>query len=229
MSTRPNSTILNQSVDLVFGELDEKKFGEFTSRYRKTIFDDESLMLREARDKIIGIHTEGNGAGTSLVQKEETWVLNFGFSSMSFVEIGDMLSIFQPLEEMLKELCEEVGLLLHYKQENNGSSSKACSSFLKEIILTPPAALVDDKTQRLFQIRKDKDCTLYIFKSLNGGLSHLDDCAALIQNERINAEEIFIPSLSHWLDSIKTPKLISSQNQDATHFGELSEKQKLVH
>lgn len=220
MFTNPNYKILNQSIDFIFGEVkNENLFGEFTSRFRKTIFENETFLLRESREKIIGVHAEGNGAGISLVQKEESWVLNFGFSKMSVIEIGDMLSGFKPMEKMLKDLCEEVGVSLDYLHENNGSSKKDRNSFLKEMVIIPSDTLVVDKVRRLFQIKNYGESTVYTINSLNGELSSLNDCAELLQNEEINAEEVFIPSLSHWLNCIKSPELVPSQEDFNSRAG----------
>ncbi|MFW6174007.1 MAG: hypothetical protein ACOC5T_09705, partial [Elusimicrobiota bacterium] len=190
----------NQSIDLFLGKLEEEDLSTLGESFRKTIFGSEILRLQELQNEIIGLHSENESAGTSLFRKKDDLIFNICFGDMSLMEAEAMLSILHPLEGNLKKFCRVLKMSLFYVKENNESEEKNRNGFINEISMTPPKTLVtDENDRRLFQIKIEKDRTVYAFKSATEGMASFTDCIALLQSERISSEEIFMPSLNQWM------------------------------
>lgn len=204
-----NHKLGNQSLDFFLGRLEQEKFRLLGGKLKTAIFHSESLLLHESQEEIVGSHSRKKYAGTSLSREKGGCVFNMGFQDMSLEEVGEMLSIIQPLEEDLKSLCRNLKLTLIYLAREEGSTKKNPNSFLKEVSLTPPRALANDNKHRLFEIKAKGDRVVYVFSSLNKSASSLEECVEIIRDERINSEEIFLPSVDQWLGSIKNIPRVS--------------------
>jgi len=213
MITKLNFKLKNQMIDFILGEMEEDNIRMLGESFRNAIFGSETLMLQEFRREIVGLHTEKKSAGTSLFREKNDWVFNVALADMDLMEANEMLSILQPLEGGLKNFCKVLKVSLYYLKEENGSKKNSYNAFLNDISITPPQTLVNDgNDQRLFQIKTEKDHTVYAFKSLNEGPNSLAYCSELLQYERINTEEIFLPSMHRWLGSFKNISRVTIQD-----------------
>lgn len=221
---------MNQNIDFILKGVDDGGLiGKLKREFRRVLFESGVFLMKESSERTVGVYTEHEGCGSMIYEEDEEWIINFGMGDMGLLEIDKMLCHFDPMEKLLGEFKGDTGISLAYVLENREKGEEGKDPFLKEIVLTPPAGLVDGALPRVFKVRNVGGNIIFTFKSINKGLLSIKESATFLQQEKANAEEVFISSLFSWLNSLKPPEAVLNQKIAGTNCSRLVLNNKSTH
>ena len=201
--------LFNQTMDIRLEPIEDGDcLRKLRFVFKKTLYESDAFLLNESRERLVGIYADAEGAGTSLFEQDGAWFINVGFSEMQAIQMEEMISYLEPLEQVLKNIKGDLFINFVYVLEDRGQTEKDENSFLKELVLAVPPSLNDDGIKRIFKLRCQQENIAYTFTSLHERVVSLKEAVAIIQKERLNTERLLLSSLHCWLTSLRHPELI---------------------
>jgi len=209
MNKKPGFSLFNQTMDVRLHPIEDGDcLKKLTFIFKKTLYESDAFLLNESRERLVGIYTDAEGTGTSFYEQDGSFFINVGFSEMSAVQMGEMVSYLEPVDKALGNVKGDLFVNLVYTLENQGQSEKDENGFLRELIMAVPSSLNDDGIKRIFKLRCQQEGAAYTITSLHEGVVFLKQAVTIIKKERMNAESFLLGSLHCWLTSLKHPELI---------------------